>query len=237
MGSLTLFLLGCVHSHVENATEGPTSSWSSAEEMPLVPMSAQLQPATVPSAMSQEVVDETLMLRYRDGDAEAFAILYARHKGPLYRYLLRHCGLASVAEELFQDVWLNIVRSRKHYVVQAKFSTYLYHVAHNRLIDAYRRQAGGTAVWEDGAGPAVEDLPLSGTEGPENRVHTRTLVTRLMELIRALPEAQREAFLLREEAGMSIEEIAAATGVEHETAKSRLRYAINRLRRGLLGVV
>lgn len=205
--------------------------------MQLVTVSAQLQPATVQSEMSHEVSDETLMLRYRDGDTEAFAILYERHKGPLYRYMLRHCGLTTVAEELFQDVWLNIVRSRAQYVVQAKFSTYLYHVAHNRLIDSHRRQTGGAAVWEDGVGPAVEDVPLNGAEEPENQVYTRTLVTRLMGLIRALPEVQREAFLLREEAGMSVEEIAEATGVERETAKSRLRYAINRLRRGLLGVV
>ena len=187
--------------------------------------------------MSHEVPDETLMLRYRDGDAESFALLYERHKGPLYRYLLRHCGLPTVAEELFQDVWLSIVRSREQYVVQAKFSTYLYRVAHNRLIDSYRRQRGGMTVWDDGAGPAVEDLPLREAEEPENRLQTRTLMTRLRELIRALPEGQREAFLLREEAGMSIEEIAATTGVEHETAKSRLRYAINRLRRGLSEVI
>jgi RNA polymerase sigma-70 factor (ECF subfamily) len=187
--------------------------------------------------MSQEVSDEALMLRYCDGEAEAFAVLYERHKGPLYRYMLRHCGIAAVAEELFQEVWLSVVRAREHYVVQAKFSTYLYRVAHNRLIDYYRRQAGISAVWEDGAGPAVEDVPLSRSEEPESQAHTRALVTRLMELIRVLPEVQREAFLLREEAGMSIEEIAEVTGVERETAKSRLRYALNRLRRGLLGVV
>lgn len=199
-------------------------------------VSAQLQPATLQSEMSQKIPDEALMLRYRDGEAEAFAVLYERHKGPLYRYMLRHCGIAAVAEELFQEVWLSVVRARGQYVVQAKFSTYLYRVAHNRLIDYYRRQAGISAVWEDGAGPAVEDVPLSGAEEPENQAHTRALVTHLMELIRMLPEVQREAFLLREEAGMSIEEIAEATGVERETAKSRLRYAMNRLRRGLLGV-
>jgi RNA polymerase sigma-70 factor (ECF subfamily) len=202
-----------------------------------VTVSAQVQPATLQSEMSQEVSDEALMLRYRDGEAEAFAVLYERHKGPLYRYMLRHCGIAAVAEELFQEVWLSVIRARGQYVVQAKFSTYLYRVAHNRLIDYYRRQAGISAVWGDGAGPAVEEVPLSGAEEPENQVHTRALVTRLMELIRVLPEVQREAFLLREEAGMSVEEIAEVTGVERETAKSRLRYALNRLRRGLLGIV
>jgi len=201
-----------------------------------VAVSVQLRPATLHSEMSTAVSDETLMLRYRDGDAEAFAILYERQKGPLYRYLLRHCGIAAVAEELFQDVWLNIVRTREQYVVQAKFSTYLYRVAHNRLVDFYRRQSAVPTAWEDGTGPAVEHVSLGSAEEPENQVHTRAQVARLLELISELPEVQREAFLLREEAGMSIEEIAEATDVERETAKSRLRYALNRLRRGLLEV-
>jgi RNA polymerase sigma-70 factor (ECF subfamily) len=72
------------------------------------------------------------MLRYRAGNADAFAKLYERHKGPLYRYFLRHCGVPAVAEELFQDVCLNVVRAREQYTVQAKFSTYLYRLAQNR---------------------------------------------------------------------------------------------------------
>ena len=186
--------------------------------------------------MSGEVSDEALMMRYRNGDTDAFAMLYERQKGPLYRYFLRHCGAASVAEELFQDVWLNLIRSRERYSVQAKFSTYLYRLAHNRLVDYYRRQSFAiAAAWEDGAGPAIEEASLPLGEEPEMQTHVRAQVTRLMELLGALPEVQREAFLLREEAGMSVEEIAEATGVERETAKSRLRYALRRLRQGLMG--
>lgn len=186
--------------------------------------------------MSGEVSDETLMLRYRDGDADAFAELYERQKGPLYRYFFRHCSSASVAEELFQDVWLNLIRSRELYAVQAKFSTYLYRLAHNRLVDYYRRRSVAlAAAWNDGAGPAIEEIPLSAGTEPETQTHVRAQVVRLMELLGALPEVQREAFLLREEAGMSVEEIAEATGVERETAKSRLRYALRRLRQGLVG--
>ena len=186
--------------------------------------------------MSAEVSDETLMLRYRDGDADAFAMLYERQKGPLYRYFFRHCGVASVAEELFQDVWLNLIRGRERYTVQAKFSTYLYRLAHNRLVDYYRRQSLVVAAsWNDGAGPAIEETPLPSGEEPEAQTYVRAQVTRLLELLGALPEVQREAFLLREEAGMSVEEIAEATGVERETAKSRLRYALRRLRQGLMG--
>src|SRR5436190_18395294 len=84
--------------------------------------------------------DEDLMLAYRDGNAAAFDQLYRRHKGPLYRYLLRQCRDAAAAEELFQDVWMNLVRARAGYTVTARFSTYLYRLAHNRLIDHYRRR-------------------------------------------------------------------------------------------------
>lgn len=199
-------------------------------------MSAHSQPATLTPEMSEEVSDETLMLHYRAGDADAFAQLYERYKGPLYRYFLRHSGVQAVAEELFQDVWLKIVRAREQYTVQAKFSTYVYRLAHNRLVDYYRRQSVAlAAAWEDGAGSPSEETQVAPGEEPETQAHARFQVARLMELLRTLPEVQREAFLLREEGGMSIEEIAEATGVERETAKSRLRYAINRLRRGLLG--
>ena len=92
---------------------------------------------------TEDDADETLMLRYRDGDADAFAALYARHKGALYRYLLRQCGQPALAEELFQDLWLKLIAARAGYTVQARFTTYLYRLAHNRLIDHYRASSRG----------------------------------------------------------------------------------------------
>ena len=190
--------------------------------------------------MDATETDEALMLRYCDGDAEAFAILYERHKGALYRYFLRQCSTQAVTEELFQDVWMNLVRARDRYTVQAKFTTYLFRLAHNRLIDYYRRQANAPMmtsetgqIGEDETEQTVEDLPLAAHHEPENQAYIRTQVARLLALIPELPEPQREAFLLREEAGMSLDEIAEATGVGREAAKSRLRYALARLRRGL----
>ncbi len=99
------------------------------------------------------------MLCYRDGDAGAFDALYARHKGGLYRYLLRQCREPAAAEELFQDVWMNLIRARAAYTVQAKFTTYLYRLAHNRLIDHYRKVNQATVTSFDAEdGPAVEEL-------------------------------------------------------------------------------
>ncbi len=181
--------------------------------------------------MDDSASDEELMLAYRDGAARAFELLYARHKGPLYRYVLRLSGPAAVAEELFQDIWMNVVRSRERYEVRAKFTTWLYRLAHNRLIDHYRRTKSGVVV-------AADDDTLDATADeafrePDNELERRRLGKEIVELLATLPDAQREAFLLRHEAGLSLDEIAHITGVDAETAKSRLRYALAKLRRGL----
>lgn len=184
-----------------------------------------------------EATDEELMQRYRDGDARAFEILYTRHKGPVYRYLLRQCGVVALAEELFQDVWMNLIKARERYEVRARFTTWLYTLAHHRVIDHYRRQAAGVPIsYDDDPDdePAIERVPDSEWKQPDNEFERRRQVQRLLELLAQLPEAQREAFLLREEGGLSLEEIAAVTGVNAETAKSRLRYALAKLRQGVI---
>jgi RNA polymerase sigma factor (sigma-70 family) len=183
---------------------------------------------------SAESSDEELMLLYRDGEAGAFDALYARHKGGVYRYLLRQCRDAAAADELFQDVWMNLVRARSGYTVQAKFTTYLYHLAHNRLIDHYRKNGHAVMVsLDEEEGEAALEVP-DGRERPvDEALDSRRQAARLLELVAALPEVQREAFLLQQESGMSGEEIAQATGVNRETAKSRLRYAMAKLRQGL----
>lgn len=180
--------------------------------------------------------DETLMLDYRAGEARAFEILYSRHKGALYRYLLRQCNVAAVAEELFQDVWMNLIRARSRYEPRARFATYLYRLAHNRLVDYYRSQGRTPAMStaeDDPDDPLIERVAAPEQTQPEARIDSARAAERLLALIGELPEAQREAFLLREEAGLSVEEIGAATGVNAETAKSRLRYAVARLRAGM----
>ena len=174
------------------------------------------------------------MERYRDGDAGAFDALYGRHKGGVFRYLARQCGNRGVAEELFQDVWMNLIRARAGYTVQAKFTTYLYRLAHNRLIDHYRAQSGNVpASFDDEAGPSLDEVAGARNDDPAVGADARQQAQRLLQLIENLPAAQRETFLLQQESDMSIEEIAQATGVNRETTKSRLRYAVATLREGM----
>lgn len=194
--------------------------------------------------MGEEPADEQLMARYRDGDAGAFDILYRRHKGGLYRYLSRLCQQSGVAEELFQDVWSNLIHSRERYHASAKFSTFLYQIAHNRAVDHFRRKPDLAAVRgqpdgddPDGGDPPEAAVRADPAEEPEAMVARKRLAERLLEAVAGLPAPQREAFLLREEAGLSLEEIGAATGVSAETAKSRLRYAVAKLREELKGLI
>ncbi len=187
--------------------------------------------------------DEALMLAYGAGRAAAFDVLYARHKGGVYRYLLRHCRNAGTADELFQDVWMNAIRVRATYVPTAKFTTWLYTLAHHRLVDHWRAagQAKFTSIDDDtgadGDGDArslVEAIPGAARDEPEARAQTRELGAELHAALAALPADQRDAFLLQYESGLSLNEIATLTGVGMETVKSRLRYAVAKLR-GALG--
>lgn len=191
----------------------------------------------------QEVIDprsdEALMLAYRDGDASAFELLYERWRGRLYRYLLHQVGAAAVADELYQDVWMRVIGARGHYEVTARFSTWMFRIAHNRLVDHWRRlgrEIVDTAA--DFAPTDPDDEPVDALatasaapeENPERRAERAQLATQLIAAIEALPALQRDAFLMAEEGGMTLEEIAAATGTGRETVKSRLRYALAKLR-------
>lgn len=180
--------------------------------------------------------DEDLMLAYAAGDAAAFDVLYTRHKGSVYRYLLRQCRHGGMADELFQDVWMNLIRARASYAPTAKFTTWLYRLAHNRLIDHYRANGHLTLVSTDDEAhqDAVEVVAAARTDEPHTRVANRELGERLRAAVAALPPVQREAFLLQQEGGLSLSDIAALTGVGAETVKSRLRYATAKLRGDLI---
>ena len=177
--------------------------------------------------------DEKLMLRFAGGDAAAFDALYSRHRGGVYRYLLRQCENQATAEELFQDVWMNLVHARGRYQVQAKFATYLYTLAHNRLIDHFRRHKRLHLVPLADEDADAAELQASPALLPDRNAQAREQAARLLRLVLELPEVQREAFLLHEEGDLSVEEIAQVTGANRETVKSRLRYAMDKLREGM----
>jgi RNA polymerase sigma-70 factor (ECF subfamily) len=178
------------------------------------------------------VPDEQLMLSYAGGDAGAFETLYGRHKGALFRFVLRSVKARGEAEELFQEIWMRVIEARARYKVEAKFATWLYTIAHNRLVDHWRAKGLTLVSLDDEDAAAPEPMAGPGAEPHQNAVARETL-ERLTAAIAALPLAQREAFLLHTESGLSVAEIAAATGSGEEAAKSRLRYAMNKLREAI----
>jgi len=181
------------------------------------------------------VSDEQLMLAYGAGDAAAFETLYGRHKGPLFGFVVRSVKTRGEAEEIFQDVWMRAIEARERYQPAAKFTTWLYTIAHHRLIDHWRVK--GLAVvpldtGDDGEGPALD--PAAGPEADPHEIAVAVQTRdRFAAALAALPLVQREAFLLHAEGGLTVPEIAAATATNEEAAKSRLRYAMKKLREAI----
>lgn len=199
------------------------------------------------------VIDEdaVLMLAYADGDAAAFNRLYERHERPVYRFLLRSLAAGgsdarAIADELHQEVWMSVVCGAARYQPVARFTTWLYGIARNRLIDHWRARRPEVSLDEplggdsDGADadsvPTLHDLlPSAAGAQPETRTLWRAQNDALLRAVEALPPPQRETFLLHVEGELTLAEIGELTGVGMETAKSRLRYAMTRLRGALAG--
>jgi RNA polymerase sigma-70 factor (ECF subfamily) len=178
--------------------------------------------------------DGELMLRYARGDMRAFETLYRRHRGALYRYLVRQTRNTETANDLFQEVWSKVIVSRERYEPRAQFRTFLYRIAHNCFIDHCRRSAvrnessGAEDGWE-GALPGPEQ------DRPDTRAEQAQMTASYRAALATLPAEQRDVFLLYE-SGLSLEEIATISAVGTETAKSRLRYAVAKLRATLAPV-
>jgi RNA polymerase sigma factor (sigma-70 family) len=205
------------------------------------PMPTHAIEPSEPAALSEPSppTDEALMLAYASGDHRAFDVLYGRHERGVFRFIARaigrRCG-EGVADELMQETWLSVIRQATHYEPSAKFSTWLYTIARSRVIDQVRRTraAGGTALSLDDVGvdgqTLGDTLTADENDAPLAQVETRAQAQAFFAAIDALPGEQRITFLLQADAGLSVEDIATATGVGAETAKSRLRYARRRLR-------
>ncbi|MEP6607763.1 MAG: sigma-70 family RNA polymerase sigma factor [Burkholderiaceae bacterium] len=189
--------------------------------------------------MSHAASDEELLAAYAGGDARAFGELYQRHERAIHRFFLRQGASGSVADDLLQETWLAVVRNAANFEPRAKFTTWLYTVARSKMIDHWRArdvavsltcfaEDGGDAANDSGEGSI--DIPAGDAHRPDHQAIARAQARAFVAAVEALPPVQREAFLLQVEGGLSLDEIAAATGAAHETVKSRLRYAMTKLR-------
>ncbi|MDX2505705.1 MAG: sigma-70 family RNA polymerase sigma factor [Gammaproteobacteria bacterium] len=186
--------------------------------------------------MTNQATDEQLIRWFRKGNPDAFEQLYTRYKNAVYHYFYRQVQSPGIADELHQDVWLNIIKSSSVFTRRSSFKTWLYKIAHNRLVDHYRRISKQPlhllqeTVSEPEAG--TEDY-LSQHTGPDTMLQEQQLSLALLDAIALLPREQKEVFLLYEKNGLTLQEIATITDSSYESAKSRLRYAVKKLRQHL----
>jgi RNA polymerase sigma-70 factor (ECF subfamily) len=186
--------------------------------------------------MSTEDADEDLMVRYQQGEVRAFEVLLTRHRRPVYSYILRFIGEKETAEDLLQEAFMRVIRGAEAYKRQAKFTTWLYTIARNLCVDQTRRRkhrkhASLDAPMDasDEAGTLLDVLP-SNEMASDRKTVNKQLYATMQKAIDTLGEEQREVFLMREFLDMPFKEIAEVVGVPENTVKSRMRYALEKLR-------
>lgn len=175
------------------------------------------------------ISDEQLMLNYQQGDTAAFEQLYSKHKGPLYRYFVRQLSQKSLAEDLYQDTWGKVIKAAGNYQVTAKFTTWLYRIAHNLLIDHVRavkpldEAADMGDETMDNFDASINNEQAHGR--PDEQLEDEQKAKLLKSCVASLPAVQKEAFLLNIELGLTAAAISDIADVTLEATKSRIRYA------------
>ncbi len=177
--------------------------------------------------MRTELNDEQLMLKYAKGDVSAFELLYFKHKGGLFRYCLRQFSSRAIAEECFQEIWLKVINNRVKYQPKALFTTYLYRIAQNHIIDVFRKEKKRLADCEYEDANLEQSIYLMSDVEKQNN---QAMVVELRKQISQLPFEQRNTLLLKLDAGLSLDEISHILDCGKETVKSRLRYATSKLK-------
>ena len=180
-----------------------------------------------------EVQDEALMVAFQGGDRAAFGLLVRRHQRPLFNFAFRHLRDPAAAEEVVQDAFLRVVRSAAEFEHASRFATWLYTIARNLCIDYGRKRAlrrhPSLDEGADGQGPTLGERTADPEANVERAATAAEIRKRVLAAVDALPEDQREVFLLREVSDLPFKEIAQVVGAPENTVKSRMRYALERL--------
>ncbi|MFH1135984.1 MAG: RNA polymerase sigma factor [Pseudomonadota bacterium] len=189
----------------------------------------------------RQLSDEELMTAYVQGDEAAFEVLLKRFRQPLFGFLFRYLGRADRAEDVFQEVFFEVIRARKRYKPDFKFSAWIFRIARNRAVDRLRRDGfrdmesldAGLDPRDENSDSRINNLAGEGPN-PEEAAGGREFTLALEEIMAGLPPEQREVFWLKERSGLSLAEIADMTGAGQNTVKSRLRYALEKIRDELI---
>jgi RNA polymerase sigma-70 factor (ECF subfamily) len=192
------------------------------------------------SSSRTEATDEALMIRYQAGERTVFAVLVKRYQGPLYNFALRHLRNPSSAEEVVQDAFVRLVQNAGDFKHEARFSTWMFTIVRNLCIDQIRKQSlrRHPSLEEpkragEGEGPTLGEQTADSKANVERTAVSTEIRERLMQAVDALPDEQREVFLMREVSNLPFKEIAEIVGIPENTVKSRMRYALERLQAAL----
>jgi len=192
------------------------------------------------AAVQDDATDEILMVRYQRGERTAFVELVRRHNRPIYNFVLRQLRVPSVAEDVTQDVFMRLVQNAAEFKHEARFLTWLYTIARNLCIDQLRKASHRRHASLDQPQPGPSDAPLAESvadpnpqASAERNALSAEVRSSIVKAVDSLPDDQREVFLLREVANLPFREIAEITGVGENTVKSRMRYALDRLKDAL----
>lgn len=183
--------------------------------------------------------DETLMLRYQQGDRAAFTQLVKRHQTALFNFALRQVRVPQVAEDVVQETFVRVVHNAPDFKHEARFTTWVYTITRNLCIDHLRKRALrkhpslDESRGEDGDGPTLGEQTADPRASVEREATGTELQERIARAVDTLPDEQREVFLMREIANLPFKEIATITNVPENTVKSRMRYALERLQEAL----
>lgn len=194
---------------------------------------------TAPLREAKDPPDETLMLRYQQGDRSAFAVLVRRHQQPLYNFALRQVRVPQVAEDVVQETFVRVVQNAADFKHEARFTTWVYTITRNLCIDQLRKRALrkhpslDESRGEEGDGPTLGEQTADPRASVEREATGTELKERIARAVDKLPDEQREVFLMREISNLPFKEIAEITGVPENTVKSRMRYALERLQEAL----
>lgn len=199
-----------------------------------------LAPASILNVSVSDVEnsDESLMLRFAAGENACFEELVRRYQGPMLSFIGRRIKPRARAEELLQEVFVRVVKSRQRYTVQSKFRTWLYTIARNICVDEVRRRSrrpqtipnSGPQDHKGDERPRGVDTLKSAAHSPESKAQDQEILARIELALDTLPEEQREVFVLRQIQGLSFAEIAEVVEVSQNTVKSRMRYALEKIR-------
>jgi len=181
------------------------------------------------------ISDEELMAQYQKGEESAFQQLFSRHKRGVYGYILRYTRNEQESEEIFQDAFIKMHRAAPTWIPSAKFSTWLYTIVRNLCIDAHRKKKIRRTISLDEKGEDDErslyDVVASDDPSPDSQTSDLEIGKVLEVALAKINPDQREVFLLREKSGLKFEEIAEVLGVSVNTVKSRMRYALETLKK------